>query len=376
MKNTKPAAFGLISLAFLIVSPISFSQTATVPSGNGDINNPWLISTVEHLLWVSEEAAAGNDFSGDYLVQTQDINAGVTNTWFPDGSGGYLGFPPIGPTASEPFAGHYDGTGHVVSNLYINRPTTSRTSLFGDIATAGSISNLGVVDVDYTGSFIIGGLAGVNRGLIDRCFSSGTITSEGTTGGLVGANVSGAILRDAYSLVDIASEYRSGGLVGHNMGLIENAFAAGSINDTSGNWPASFGGLVGENDEPDADVINGFWDTDTSGYPDADDGAGDQTEAQSGILGLGTVTLQDFATFDGLWAIEGRSTLPPGYPVLQWQIDQDFSTDAPVWLIRIDGTPPLAVPFAGPVALWIMALVLGLLAWRVLVPARARSQAE
>lgn len=145
------------------------------------------------------------------------------------------------------------------------------------------------------------------------------------------------------------------------------AFAAGNIIDTSGNWPASFGGLIGENDEPNAVVINGFWDTDTSGYPNADDGAGDQTQAQSGIVGVGTSGMQDFATFDGLWTIEGRINLPIGYPVLQWQIDQDFTANAPIWLIHVEGPPSLPVPFATPFTLCLMALMFGLFGWRVLV---------
>lgn len=367
MKNNKATAVAILAIVLLATTSVTLAQTATVPPGDGDVNDPWLISTVEHLLWISDETVSGNDFADEYFIQTQDIDASVTSTWFPDSGGDYQGFPPIGPSSSEPFAGHYNGAGHVISNLYINRPASSRTSLFGDLAAAGSIVNLGLVNADYTGTFLIGGLAGVNRGLIERCFSTGNITSDATSGGLVGANAPGATLRDAYSLVDIASEFRSGGLVGHNLGLIENAFAAGNIEDTIGNWPDSFGGLVGENDEPGSTVIAGFWDIDTSGYPGADDGAGDQTEAQSGIVGLSTTSLQDIAMFDGLWAIEGRTNLPAGYPVLQWEIDQDFSAGAPVWLIRIDAPLPRPVPFASSVSLWIMAFLLGVLAWRVLV---------
>ncbi len=370
MKIIRISAFALFALVLLVSTSHTLAQIASVPPGQGDVNDPWLISTVEHLLWVSDETAGGNDFADEHFVQTQDIDASVTSTWFPDSGGDYQGFPPIGPSSSEPFAGHYNGAGHVISNLYINRPGSSRTGLFGDLNAAGFIVNLGLVNVDYTGTNIIGGLAGINRGLIERCFSSGAITSDGTSGGLVGANAPGAILRDAYSLVDITSEFRSGGLVGDNLGLIENAFAAGYIDDTVGNWPNTFGGLVGENDAAGSTVIAGFWNIDTSGYPGADDGAGDQTEAQSGIVGLSTTSLQDIATFDGLWAVEGRTNLPVGYPVLQWQIDQDFSADAPVWLMGIDPPPPQSVPFASSVTLWIMALLLGLLTWRVLAVSR------
>ena len=370
MKINRISAFALFALVLVATTSHTLAQTASVPPGDGDVNDPWLISTVEHLLWISDETAGGNDFADEYFVQTQDIDAGVTSTWFPDGGGGFQGFPPIGPSSSEPFAGHYNGAGHVISNLYINRPGSNRVSLFGELSAAGSITNLGVVNAAYTGEIFIGGLVGLSRGLIERSFSTGTITSDGTSGGLVGANAPGAILRDVYSLVDITSEYRSGGLVGDNLGLIENAFAAGNIEDTLGNWPNSFGGLVGENDAAGSTVIAGFWNIDTSGYPGADDGAGDQTEAQSGIVGISTTGLQDIATFDGLWAVEGRINLPTGYPVLQWQIDQDFSADAPVWLMGIDPPPPQSVPFASSVTLWIMALLLGLLTWRVLAVSR------
>lgn len=362
MTRTQLPLSGLTLLVLLFVSTHSMSQTASIPPGDGDINNPWLISTVEHLLWMSDEAAAGSDFAGEYLVQTQDIDASATSTWFPDGSGGFLGFPTIGTSSSEEFQGHYDGAGHEISGLFMNRPGMNRVTLFYAVGTSGSVSNLGLVDVNLTGENVLGALAAINRGLIERCYTTGTIISAATTGGLVATNAPNAVIRDSYSLVDVSSGYRGAGLVGHNLGLIENAFAAGLVTNTSGDWLDSFGGLVGEN-EVGATIVNGFWDNSTSGYSGVDDGVGDQTQAQSGVVGLSTNQMQDFSTFDGLWSIEGRTNLPQGYPVLQWQVDQDFTPEAPIWLIRMDAAAPLAVPIGGPVMLLVLVLALGWMAW-------------
>lgn len=354
--------YAVVSLVLLL--PVNgLAQTSVVPPGSGSLAAPWEISTAEHLLWVAEETAAGNAFPGQYLVQTDDIDAAATAAWFPDGSGGFAGFLPIGNT-SQAFAGDYDGRGHTIQGLFINRPSATRVALFGHVAANGRIRNLGLTGLDFTGDAIAGGLVATHRGEIERVFSTGNLSASATLGGLVATNAPGAVIRDAYSLVNVDGGFRAGGLVGHNFALIENAFAAGNVVDTTGNWPASFGGLVGENDEPNAQVINGFWDTNASSYSGPDDGAGDQTAAQSGIVGLNTAGMQALASFQGLWSIEGRANLPVGYPVLQWEIDQDFSPDAPVWLIRSEPAA-IGVPLTSPWSLGLLALLLLLLAGRV-----------
>lgn len=366
MKLTANFAFRGLASLLVLFQITAWAQTSSAPPGSGSIADPWEISNPAHLLWIAEETAAGNTFAGEYLVQIDNIDATVTASWFPDGSGGFAGFSPIGLTNTQAFAGDYDGRGHAIQGLFINRPSQTRVALFGTVAADGRIRNLGLTDLDFTGDAISGGLVGINRGEIERVFTNGNLSASATLGGLVATNSSGAVIRDAYSLVNVDGGFRAGGLVGHNFSLIENVFAAGDVVDTTGNWPASFGGLVGENAEPNALVINGFWNIDASSFGDADDGAGDQTGAQSGIVGLNTAGMQTLSSFDGLWAIEGRANLPAGYPVLQWQIDQDFSPEAPIWLIQSQ-PEAAAVPFASPLILGLFALLLLVLGGRRLI---------
>jgi hypothetical protein len=82
------------------------------------------------------------------------------------------------------FMGNYDGNGHQVSGLYINRPDTSAQGLFGVLE--GSVRNLTVLDFDVTGYEAVAGLAGVNSGSVENCCSLGNVTGFYSVGGLVG----------------------------------------------------------------------------------------------------------------------------------------------------------------------------------------------
>ena len=141
------------------------------------------VSTYEDLKKVGT-GIDGWTLDADY-IQTADINASASKTENPDGSGGYYGFEPIG-TNTNKFTGIYDGQGHTISNLYINRPATDYIGLFG--AINGEVSNLGLVDADITGDSRVGGLCGYNSdtGTITNCYwdigTSGQATSAGGEG--------------------------------------------------------------------------------------------------------------------------------------------------------------------------------------------------
>ena len=145
------------------------------------------------------------------------------------------GWRPIGqPGASnfflhsEPFQATFDGNGHVVSNLFIARPDESHVGLFGFLfaehLNLGVVRNLGLMDVDVTGSQRTAGLAGRNTGLIENSYATGHIQDVAPTSG---------------------NRSAAGGLVGQNRGVIRNAYAAATV---SADLSAA-GGLVGLNDK-------------------------------------------------------------------------------------------------------------------------------
>ena len=121
-----------------------------------------------------------NNLSGNYYLAT-DIDCSDTVNWDTG-----KGFVPIG-NSSNPFTGTFDGRGHKITNLYINRPSTDFVGLFGTIASGSEIKDVGLEDVDIKGNERVGGLVGQNRGNITNSYSTGSVTGIGLNfvGGLL-----------------------------------------------------------------------------------------------------------------------------------------------------------------------------------------------
>ena len=129
------------------------------------------------------------------------------------------GWAPIGYFLNA-YTATFDGRGHTISNLYINRPSTSEVGLFGVLGTGSNVRNLGIEGGSLSGNNRVGGLVGNNSGTISACYTTGDATGNGQ---------------------DV------GGLVGYNSGTISACYATGNAtgNATGTN---NLGGLVGYND--------------------------------------------------------------------------------------------------------------------------------
>ena len=179
------------------------------------------------------------------------------NTWTS------IGKTPMGVTPN-PFSGTFDGAGFEISGFY--QFNTMYDGLFNMINSNGTVKNLGVISFYITdrssGSLVgvnrgRGGLASINRGIIDNCYAIGNIdfmSKNNIIGGLVGSN-RGTVI-NCYAKVDISSfvsssENNIGGLVGNNegrtpyIGAIINSYATGNV---LGLGNGNIGGLVGYND--------------------------------------------------------------------------------------------------------------------------------
>lgn len=259
-------------LIFCVLSTLLWSQNAVAPAiGSGTQADPYRIETLENLFWITApDSIVPNPNSAtrwsSHYIQNAHIDASPTQTWFPDGTGNYYGWLPI-----VQFSGSYDGTGHTISDLYINRPI-SYLGLFGITSTASSFSNLGLLDVIITASqsqFSTGALVGQCFGQIDNCYASGVINGRNRTGGLVGelwidgtitnSHTEGTIsgdagglvglnrgtITDSYSTADLmSSSDDKGGFVASNMGTIDNCYASGFV---SGGGNGNAGGFVNYN---------------------------------------------------------------------------------------------------------------------------------
>ena len=185
------------------------------------------------------------------------------------------GWEPIGGFLTDgrlnTFTGTFDGNGHEISDLYVDRPD-DRAGLFGIMS--GTIENIGVVDVDVTGSSA-GGVVDSNRGgeIIDS-YASGTVRGENNVGGLVGTcsrdPTDGTVPKivNSYAMCDVDGEsFNIGGLVGSNSGEIIESHSNQAV---TGGY--NVGGLIGYN--PEGNIENSYATGDVVGEDDEFGGTG------------------------------------------------------------------------------------------------------
>jgi hypothetical protein len=235
----------IYSLLAASISFLSLAQTATQPAGSGTTSDPYQISTLNNLYWLCENEG---QWDKSY-IQTADINASTTSTWY---SG--QGFKPLGWIVSQSnaivFNGTYNGNGHTISNLTINRPsnTTFGTAMFGALAY-GTVKNLHLTNVSIVGKNQTGGLVGIcYECVVENSSSSGNVQGNETVGGFVGEVAIGTIKNSSSSCSVLATLDRAGGFVGKNdeTGTVLNCFSTGNVSCSNTN-DGTAGGFVGKN---------------------------------------------------------------------------------------------------------------------------------
>ena len=254
-----------------------------------------------------------NDCRGYEL--TAHLNFDTDSSGAVDSSDDYPLWTAIGTWAS-PFNTIFDGGGHIISHLHI-RASGGDIGLFGSTGASGVIRNVALEDVDIDRSAgdpafnSVGGLAGSNRGAVERSYATGAVTGYERVGGLVGDNR--GTVNNSYSKVTVTGNKAVGGLAGSNRtssARITNSYAAGAVSAVgmqaglAWNTGRTKGGLVGEATS-DATVTASYWDATASGQAASAGGAGavskTTTELQSptgatGIYSAWSAIFWDFGT--------------------------------------------------------------------------------
>ena len=201
------------------------------------------------------ELARSLDFDDPASYASGAVNANWTTG---------VGWLPIGVIEDDPFSAIFDGNGRTISNLYIKRTTEFETpgaiGLFGfslfdyyldsheePKSIIYNIRNIGLVNVDVTGIYSVGGLVGFNLGAITNSYVTGNVSGVSEVGGLVG---SANIIRGSYATGNVSGDDSVGGLVGGIHGrfhgathdAISGSYATGNVSGNHG-----VGGLVGSN---------------------------------------------------------------------------------------------------------------------------------
>lgn len=188
------------------------------------------ISTESELNKIAEwTSSSGSNFNDITLVLEKDIALSCNK----DNS-----FTPIGINSS--FKGTFDGNGHKISNLYVDR--AGRAGLFASVYGA-SIKNLTVegtvVGSSYDGTDLtgVGGIVGFSTSqiLIENCVSNVNVSSScKNTGGICGfVNDVDSVIRNCINIGEIKSDSDKTGGISGNPGIVYNCANFGAVSGKS-----------------------------------------------------------------------------------------------------------------------------------------------
>ncbi len=182
------------------------------------------------------------DTNKDGILNEQD------RFWNPNNKSIGEGWKPIGKYVSnktdKAFGLIFEGNGHVIYNLYINRPSQYYVGLFGHIHSA-QLRNIGLSGplMSVIGSEKTGSLAGsAHSSQITNSFNTGSVFgTRRNTGGLIGRATSSSI-SSSFNTGSIEGNGDTGGLVGGlKLSHITDSFNTGVIKHRNSNP----NGLVG-----------------------------------------------------------------------------------------------------------------------------------
>lgn len=168
-------------------------------------------------------------FQGKQIMLTQDIDLSA-HFW-----------TPIGSTLNHSFKGEFNGNGHSIFRIKINKKDEKDQGLFG--YNSGTIKNIRLVDISIKGSNNIAGLAANNTGTIKSIYINGKIKGNDNVGGIVGSNF--GTIESVDNKSKVTGHNYVGGIVGSkDMGMIKNSHNQGNI---IGN--ENTGGVAGSNND-------------------------------------------------------------------------------------------------------------------------------
>jgi uncharacterized repeat protein (TIGR02543 family) len=202
--------------------------------GGSSVADPYIISAAAELAYLARQVNAGTNYAGKYFTLTGDLDLNGQE-WTAIG------------TNARSFRGSFDGDGHVISGLVINKSGTHYQGLFGYLDGA-KISNLGLEDVAITGQGGVGGIAGyVFNSSIENSYSTGTVSGDGNDVGGIAGTVNSGNIKNCYSTGTVSGSGTNsldvGGIAGQifNGSSIENCYSTGTV--VSGTYYA--GGIAG-----------------------------------------------------------------------------------------------------------------------------------
>ncbi len=170
----------------------------------------------------------------------------------------------------EPIGGYnvaFDGKGHTISHLTINRPGNNDVALFANMGSSGSVTSLGLPDANVTGGARAAILIGNSAATVYASWSSGRVSGSSSAAGLVGGTTASIIA--SYSTAAVTTRggssdnnfHGASGLVGviNTSSIVDSSYATGAITGLRR------AGLVLGQWDSNKRITNSYWNTETSG---------------------------------------------------------------------------------------------------------------
>ena len=289
-----------IIIALLMTGIIAEAQTSVWngsrrlwTNGEGTESSPYLIESAEHLAFLSYVVNKGLETKNLYFKLTTDIDLngsedqpwypiGMGNRWFSDDGCDRISDPSF--NVNNAFAGHFDGDGHSIYNLYVDG--LDYAGLFGQVINwyndGSTIENIiiengyvngtnsgGIVgecqglvfitncknNAEIIGATVAGGIVGSGSKIIHNCNNTGHITSTSTAGGIAGMQAKA--ITESFNSGDITIEGEiAGGIIGLSASgllIIKNCYNTGSL---SGHAQNGIGGIAGHIVGHSSEVFN------------------------------------------------------------------------------------------------------------------------
>ena len=166
-----------------------------------NVDGVYQISNAGQLYWFAEKVNSGETAINGKLTANITVNENVLVNGELNSNkvSSFRTWTPIG-NADNRYSGTFDGGNYKVSGLYLDTDN-DEVGLFGWVDGSGKIQNVGVVDSYLKGRDDVGGVCGVNRGTLQNCYNTGSVTASGEiadVGGVCGYNESGGTIQNCY----------------------------------------------------------------------------------------------------------------------------------------------------------------------------------
>ncbi len=298
------ATNGVISgttATYTINAPVSLAAGSNFSTRLGSTGTPINYTVITSLgnpgsMTGTDLQGMSGGLSGNYALGA-NIDASPTSGW-----NGGSGFAPVGT-----FTGNFEGLGHTISSLTINR-SGNNVGLFGYGNTNGVIRDVGLVGGSFTGGQSTGPLVGyLNNGSISNSFATGSVSGSYYVGGLVGNMLGGSVSNSfATGSVTATGTKGAGGLVGivYKLGTapsISDSYATGKVTA-----PGGAGALVGSN--YGGVYSNSFYETGVNGSMTGISGSADVAGT---VYGMSSSAMQVQANFTSATSANGN--VNPGW---------------------------------------------------------------